>query len=264
MPIITFLSDFGLSDGYVGSVKGVILSINNNIKIVDITHDVKPYSIQQAAYTILTYYNYYPQNTIHLVVVDPGVGSVRFPLIIKTKKYYFVGPDNGIFSYIISKEKCHTFEIVPEKLERFYHCEISTTFHARDIFAPTAALLSKQISPEQLGCSFRKDLYCFDTDVLTGDNEIVAEIIYIDHFGNVVSGFSRKAFEDEKNRKIKEIIIKNNKLDSIKKTYSDVDEGEFLALWGSNGFLEISINKGNAAQKLGCRMNDDSIIIKLE
>ena len=264
MSIVTFLSDFGLNDAYVGCVKGVMLSLEKDIEIVDITHTVNPFSIDQAAYIIFNYYNYYPGGTVHLVVVDPGVGGSRLPLIIKTKKYYFVGPDNGIFSYIISKESYNAYSIKPGKCKKYFPVNASATFHARDIFGPAAALLSKGISPGRLGDPYTKSLHSFEQNVYINKNEIVVKIIYIDWFGNIISGLSKDIFKKVKTGEIREIIIKDLVLSCIKKTYSDVKKGEFLALWGSSGFLEISLNGGNAAEKLDCKMNVDFLKIKLE
>lgn len=264
MSIITLLTDFGVADWYIGSVKGVILSVDHNIQITDIAHTIDPYSIEQASFIILNYYCHYPENTVHLVVVDPGVGKKRIPLIIKTDKYFFVGPDNGIFSYIITMENYRAYIIEIEKLKQYRNQIISDTFHARDLFGPAAAFLSTGIPPEELGSPFNKDLVLKKTDIEVNGNEIIAKVIYIDHFGNIISNFSKNKFQQIKNRKIKRIGINKVSLIRLMDTYSDVKKGEYLALWGSHGFLEISINQGNAAKTLNCLINKDVIKIELE
>ena len=245
-------------------LEGVILSIDPTIQIVDISHNINPYSIEQVSFLILSYYDYYPEKTIHLTVVDPGVGGSRIPVIIKTVKYYFIGPDNGIFSYIIHKEDYTVFRIDINKLKKYYPHVISNTFHARDIFGPVSALLSKGILPEELGYLYHNELVCIKADIKIDQKEILAKIIHIDRFGNIISNFSRGNYDQMKMHKIKEISIKNLILNSMKDSYSNVKKGEFLALWGSHGFLEISINQGNAAKELNCMINSDFIKIKLE
>jgi S-adenosylmethionine hydrolase len=264
MSIITFLTDFGINDAYVGCVKGVILSIDPDIQIIDISHNIHPYSIEQVSFLVFCYYDYYPKGTIHLAVVDPGVGGSRIPIIIKTAKYYFVGPDNGIFSYIINKEDFTVFRVEINKLKKYYSQIISNTFHARDIFGPVAALLNKGIPPERLGSSYHKKLSFIKTDIKMNQNEILAKIIHIDRFGNIISNFSRSNYQQMKLGKIKKISIKKLTLTGIKDSYSNVKKDEFLALWGSHGFLEISINQGNAAKELNCLINKDFIKIRLE
>jgi S-adenosylmethionine hydrolase len=264
LSIITFLSDFGLNDWYTGCVKGVILSINQNIQIIDITHNISPFYIEQVAFIMFNYYDYYPEATVHLAVVDPGVGGERIPLIIRTEKYFFVGPNNGIFSYIIANENYSVYQVEIDKLKKYNPHFISNTFHARDIFGPAAALLTKGILPEELGHIYHQELMLNKTDISIKQDEILAKIVHIDRFGNIISNFSINNYRQMKNRKIKEISLKNILLDGLEKTYSNVRKGKFLALWGSHGFLEISINQGNAAKELKCLCNKDIIKIKLE
>ena len=258
MKVITFLSDFGLTDGYVGSVKGAIFSNFPEARVIDITHEIEPFQIEEAAYTLMSYYAFYPKNTVHLTVVDPGVGGKRAPLIIKTSNYYFVGPDNGLFSYLFQKEAYTAYEINTE----IFDANISATFHGRDIFAPVAAKLARGVKPELLAHPFKNKPVDFAKHISENQREFEAKIISIDRFGNIITNFSAFEFEAQSKKQIKNIKINDFTLNSIKRTYSDVEVGEVLALWGSAGFLEISINKGNAAEHLKCQVGDSNIRIK--
>ena len=260
MKIITLLSDFGLIDGYVGAVKGVILFNFPEAKIIDITHEIKPFQIEAAAYTLMSYYSYYPKDTVHMTVVDPGVGGKRAPLIIKTANYYFVGPDNGLFSYIFQKEAYSAFEINTKMIGS----KISATFHGRDIFAPVAAKLAQGVKHDLIAYPFKGKPIDFARHTSDKQNEFSAKIISIDRFGNIITNFSIFEYDAQKVKRIKNITVNKQSIKTIKKTYSDVETGELLALWGSAGFLEISINKGNAADNLNVSIGDDNIIIKFE
>ena len=258
MKVITFLSDFGLTDGYVGSVKGAIFSSFPEARIIDITHDIKPFQIEEAAYTLMSYYSFYPKGTVHLTVVDPGVGGKRAPLIVKTANYYFVGPDNGLFSYIFQKEAFTAFEINTNMFDP----NISATFHGRDIFAPVAAKLARGVKPELLGHPFQDKPVDFAKHISDKQQEFEAKVISIDRFGNIITDFSMFEYDAQSTKRVKSIAINNQTLKTIKRTYSDVKNGELLALWGSAGFLEISVNKGNAAEHLKCRVGDNNVRIK--
>lgn len=258
MKIITLLSDFGLTDGYVGSVKGAIFSNFPEARIIDITHEIKPFQIEEAAYTLMSYYSYYPKDTVHLTIVDPGVGGKRAPLIINTANYYFVGPDNGLFSYLFQKEAYSAFEINT----KLFNANISATFHGRDIFAPVAAKLARGVKPDLIAHPFKGQPVDFAMHISEKQNEFRAKIISIDRFGNIITNFSMFEYDAQEEKRIINISVNNKLIKTIKKTYSDVEIGELLALWGSAGFLEISINKGNAADSLNVSIGDDNIIIK--
>lgn len=266
MNLITFLSDFGTNDGYVGSVKGVILSINPNANVIDISHNIRPYQVAEGAYILNSFFDTYPGGSVHLAVVDPDVGSERLPLIIETTKYLFVGPDNGIFSYIYQREACNIYKIELNKLNKFSQIErnISSTFHARDIFGPVAALLSMGIPADKLGKGCYDKLVSLNKPLIIDRNDIKVDIIWIDHFGNIITNFSVHEYEQIIDREILAIEIKGSIINEIVHSYSSVPEGQLLAIWGSRSFLEISINKGNAAEKLGCIIGKDNIHIKLK
>lgn len=259
MNLISFLSDFGLSDGYVGSVKGSIHTYFPDAKIMDITHEIQPFQIEEAAYILTSYYDYYPKNTVHLAVVDPGVGSSRSALIIKTANYYFVGPDNGLFSYIYQREAYTAYEINTKMFTEKIH----PTFHARDVFGPVAAKLARGVKPELLSSPFTKKPVDIAEHLSDKQDIFKAKIISIDRFGNIITNFSKFEFDTLFHTEIKHIKIKDQLIQSLHNTYSDVKSGELLALWGSSGFLEISINRGNAAKFLNCHFGKDGVEIHL-
>lgn len=266
MNIISFLSDFGQNDGYVGSVEGMMLSINPNAQIINISHNILPFQIEQAAFTVMGYYRYFPKSTVHLAVVDPGVGGERLPLIVKTAKYFFVGPDNGIFSYVYQNEAYTSYKIDVSRLKdrKSVSGFISNTFHARDVFGPVAALLSRGISPEKIADLYKEKPVVITRTVCKEDNLIKAKIISIDHFGNIITNVTRNELEQSGVNIIKTVVVKGKILGGLKRTYSDVAENEYLALWGSGGFLEIAVNQGNAAKQLDCAINQEIIEIHLE
>lgn len=263
MNIVSFLSDFGSEHGYVGSVKGVILTYNPAAAIIDISHQVESFNIREAAYILYTYYKYFPSKTVHLAVVDPGVGSERDPIVIETSNYYFVGPDNGLFSEILYREAVKIYKIVPDKLLNMNGIikTFSKTFHARDIFAPTAALLSKGVSTDLISEEFEKKPVVFSNQLSINKDVIKADILAVDHFGNLIINLLRDDFEQRVGGEIKEIRIKNNVITDLSNTYNDADSGQLLALWGSSGFLEISVNQGNASEILSCKIGGDKVAI---
>ncbi len=227
--MITFLSDFGDRDWFVAAVKGEILKINKKVLIVDITHRLVPYDINSAAFVLKSVYRNFPAGTIHLVVIDPGVGSERKPIIVESAGYYFVGPDNGVFSYIYNKDS-RVYKINQKK-------RLSSTFHARDIFGPSAARLSKGLSPEVLGIN-RKDYVKFEFPKIKKiKSGIQGEVIYIDHFGNLITNIPNST-------DVKELYILKRKV-LVKRFYGEGKMDEIIAIKGSCGFYEIASNKRN-------------------
>ena len=265
MGIITFYSDFGNQDGYVGAVKGSILSLNPRANIVDISHESQPFDIRSAAYNLLTYYNQFPGNTVHLAVVDPGVGGKRDPIIVRTSKYMFVGPDNGIFSLILENEAYSAYIIDPMQLKKIsgYNRGSGDTFHARDIFGPVAALLAKGENIQRLIAGIAGRIQLLNIVVERHDNRIEAEILNYDRFGNIITNLKKQYLTDIKKTGIAEVRYKTYIFDKISETYCSVATGEPLAVWGSSGFLEIGVNQGNAKQYFNSERTDRlEIIIK--
>ncbi len=237
--IITITTDFGLSDHYVGSMKGVILDINPKCNIVDITHEIPQYDIFKASIVIRNFYKFFPKDSIHLVVVDPGVGSERKPIAVRSNHGIFVGPDNGVFSYVIEASS-NVFEITNKE---FMLEDISTTFHGRDIFAPTAAHLSLGVDIGAFGSEISSpELIDFKKPEIL-DSKIIGEVIYEDSFGNLITNISAELMVG-----ISQIIIDGHTIDTVATSYNDVPAGNLLAIIGSSGYLEISVNQGSASE----------------
>ena len=258
--IITFTSDFGLDDGYVGIVKGSIKSINPTVEIIDLSHQIKPFDVRSAAWIIFNAYKFFPQNSIHLVVVDPAVGSSQRRILLTNGNYHFVGPDSGVFSYILNEGSDHWRSYQLTNPELFLK-NVSSSFHARDIFGPVAAHLSKGVSPEKVGpgievSSINKSI-C--KQVMNNGNKINGEIVYIDRFGNLITNIlSSLVAQTVSNSFV--CSIKETKIKHLSSTYSSSAEGEILVFPGSHGFLEIAVNQGSARDRLKCGIGDPVLI----
>jgi S-adenosylmethionine hydrolase len=249
--IITLLTDFGISDFYVGSMKGVILNISPDVQIVDITHDVTSQHIEEAAFVLKRSYAYFPAGTIHVIVVDPGVGSERAILAVQTDRYLFLAPDNGVLKYIFH---AHPHAVVYRVTNSSYFLSrVSPTFHGRDIFAPVAAHLSKGCQLDTLGELFQDYIVGNIKMPAIESGGISGEIVYIDKFGNGVTNIEGPTIIDKKNIEVK---VKSQLLKGLYSTYTDVAEGEPLILIGSGGTLEISIRGQNASKKMGLCVGD--------
>lgn len=271
-PVVALLTDFGLQDGYVGIMKGAILKINPSVQIVDLCHSAEPYDIFGAAYILSSAYRYFPSGTVHVAVVDPGVGSSRRIICLKTKDYIFLAPDNGILSLIAAHDNP---EVITEVTNNEYFLpEISNTFHGRDIFAPVAAHLANGISALEFGKKISRIREIeIPVPVLSSNSVLTAEVIYIDRFGNIVTNIDSSVLEKIKftaNGKYADkintirgrfsIVIANRKIERISKSYSEVKNGELAALFGSSGYLEIAANKDSAKELLNVRKGDKIVV----
>ena len=247
--IITLTTDFGNSDHFVGTMKGVILTIQPAAHIVDITHDVPPFDVQQGAFVIAQAYRYFPKKTIHVVVVDPGVGSTRRPLLVEMSGQFFVAPDNGVLSMIFAREKAKVRHIAND---RYFLHPVSRTFHGRDVFAPSAAHLAAGITPGQFGPRIEDYLrLTFDQPVPAGKKVWMGAVLSVDRFGNIITNFHMDAFPQVKTRAF-ELKLGTRKITRLALTFTECEPGELFALVGSSGFLEVAIKEGSAAKLLGC------------
>ncbi|AFZ70529.1 hypothetical protein Calag_0787 [Caldisphaera lagunensis DSM 15908] len=264
--VIGLITDFG-NNFYTGIMKGVIKNINNNVSIIDIDNNIPKFSILSGSYVLYTSYEWMPKKAILLAVVDPGVGTERRALILETKNYYFVGPDNGLlYESAINDGIVSMHEIEIEKLNNLLrnkydlNINISRTFHGRDVFAPSAALLSLNENISLFTKNIDKIVELKILDYIKEDNKIYLKVIYIDDFGNVVlsSKFNNLNIKDSKVVK----IIRNGSEIGIKvgEKFADVNEGELLIYENSFGFAEIAMNKGNASKFLGLKIGDEVII----
>ncbi len=249
-PVITLTTDFGTGDYFVGVMKGVILSINPDAKIVDISHEISPFNIREGGFLLSNSYSYFPEKTVHLVVVDPGVGSRRRPIIAKTKRYFFVAPDNGILSYIYKKE--NNIEVYEITNSNYFLKPVSQTFHGRDIFASVAAHISKGISCNEFGKRINDFTSISINEPVIRKNIMTGEIVCIDRFGNLITNISKEDFESsllQSKKKKFEIKINNIKIRNISDSYSSAKDKNLGAIWGSHGYLELFSREANAGEK---------------
>lgn len=246
-PVITLLSDFGLSDGYVASMKGAILRICPSARLVDVTHLVPPQDIRAGAFLLANVYPEFPEGTIHLAVVDPGVGTGRKPIAVVTPRAVLVGPDNGLFSLVLEKETSVEARILENPAYR--HLKVSNTFHGRDIFAPAAAHLASGAPFEGFGPVCTPHIAPWSRAARAGD-ELRGEIIHIDRFGNAISNIGEKMMREFAVEGGTAAGIRGQSLPLVS-AYGDLDPGAVMALIGSSGYLEVAVNQGSAAKKLG-------------
>jgi S-adenosylmethionine hydrolase len=245
-PLITLTSDFGLKDPFVGIMKGVMLGINPSARIIDITHGISRQNIQEAAFSIESSYKYFPHKTIHVVVVDPGVGSGRRPILVSAEGHYFIGPDNGIFSRIYYSGERPTVINITSK--HYFLPQLSSTFHGRDIFAPVAAWLSKGINILRFGDPITDYILIPYTEPVVIQNaSIEGEIIYIDGFGNLITNISSNSIDElTHDRDVVQISVKGLAA-PFKTHYAEAGDKSLCCLVNSFGYLELFVNGGSAA-----------------
>lgn len=248
MKTIALLTDFGLSDNFVGVIKGVILRINPRVRLVDISHAVTAHDIPQAAFLLKSSYRYFPEGTVFLVVVDPGVGAKRRPLIIRSRNYLFVGPDNGCLSPAAAKDGIKRIIAIENK--RYFLQPLSHTFHGRDIFAPVAAQLARGKNLRLFGRPLKSIRQLELPQPEIRKNTLRGEIIYIDRFGNLVTNIEQSLFKRFTRDKRFKIRIKDSSIDNVVSSYQAAKPGAPLAVFGGFGNLEISLNQGSAEKSL--------------
>ena len=261
-PIITLLSDFGLKDPYVAEMKAVILGICPDARIVDISHSVPKFDVRMGAFTLASAAPYFPDGTIHVAVVDPSVGTKRRALIVETKRCFYVGPDNGLL--ILAAEKDGISQAYEIRNPKLMLSRVSSTFHGRDIFAPSAARLASGISPTEFGPKV-KDCKrpSFSKPTLRANNELKGEVLHIDDFGNLITNVSSSdlAKLGIKITRLLNISLKDTLLHlQLYKTYGEAPLRSALAIIGSHDLLEISVNQGSASQKLKAKVGDSLIV----
>ncbi|MGC9395223.1 MAG: SAM hydrolase/SAM-dependent halogenase family protein [Anaerolineae bacterium] len=267
--IISITTDFGTRDGYVGTMKGVIAGIAPGVPCIDITQEIPPQDVRSAAYVLWTALPYFPLESVHVVVVDPGVGTARRPIAARTPWGMLVGPDNGVFSYVW--EAAPPTMIVELANPAYRNLAISNTFHGRDIFSPAGAHLARGVPLAELGPEV-EDPVRLPTPVFTvSDTTIAGEVIYIDHFGNVITSIGRLVWDGALlsldpvfgdvpsgivNAARVRVLVGGRDLGPIRHTYGEVSLGEPLALVGSEGLLELAVNHGHGARALGLQIGD--------
>jgi S-adenosylmethionine hydrolase len=259
-PIITLLTDFGLKDPYVASLKGVILTINPRCRMIDINLLVNHLDIEFCAFILANAYSAFPKGTIHLSVVDPGVGSQRKPILFVTKNYFFIGPDNGLFTLALQREKVR--QAVGLTNRKYFLPHVSTTFHGRDIFAPVAAHLSLGTKPKAFGHEIGSWAELPFQRPRTKQGKLVGRVVHIDTFGNLVSNIDQKHFFEFVRGHSFAIKVGRRAIHVLKKGYWEGKRNELMALFGSGGFMEISIREGSAQKSFRVKKGDRVVVRK--
>jgi len=261
-PIITLTTDFGGNDHFVGAMKGVILDIVPEAQIIDICHSVQAFDVLDGALTISQAYSYFPTRTVHVVVIDPGVGTARRPILASSDKYHFVAPDNGVLSMVYAREeRMHVRHITSQ---HYFLQPVSNTFHARDIFSPVAAFLAKEVDSLKFGDEV-EDYVRFSAPKpkAVDENRLRGVVLKVDRFGNLITnvtpqdapklfGGAAQAFK---------IVVGSREITEIHNAYAEGAPGEVIGILGSMGFLEIAANRGAAAQLTGAGKGSDVTII---
>jgi S-adenosylmethionine hydrolase len=253
MGLITLTTDFGANDWFVGAMKGVIFGINPQATLVDITHNLCRGDIRAGAFALMASHRFFPKHTVHVAVVDPGVGSERNAIAVQTADYAFVGPDNGVLSWALRHEKVRTIRRLENA--KFFLQPVSRTFHGRDIFAPVAAQLSKGLSFAKLGPEQSDYVRLPWPEPKRSHREVAGEVLYIDYFGNAITNLSGESLlasglGDGR------VYAGRKVIRGLKHFYQHAREGELLAIVSSSGFLEIAINGGSAAKTLRLKVGD--------
>jgi S-adenosylmethionine hydrolase len=269
MQIITLTTDFGTKDWFVGTMKGVILGIAPRAAIVDITHEIPAGDIRAGAFALAAGYRFFPKGTVHAAVVDPGVGGARKAIVVQTADYLFVGPDNGVLSLALAKEKIKSVHLLENA--NYFLRPVSHTFHGRDIFAPVAAHLSRGAPVHKLGPAQKDFIRLSRPQPRVRQNRIEGKVVFIDRFGNAITNIENTSL----NPKTKvvpgrrpalqstsvsglnasgEVFVGRRRLCQVKAFYQSVRAGQAVAVPGSCGFLEIAVNGGSAAKRFGLKI----------
>lgn len=251
-PIVTLTTDFGLQDHFVGTVKGVILDILPDAEIVDISHAVQAFDVLDGALTLAQAYKYFPYGTVHVVVVDPGVGGSRRPIVASTERHNFVAPDNGVLSTVFADEP--KIQVRHVTAQHYFLQPLSRTFHARDIFAPVAGYLAKGADPAKFGPAISDYVRLnLPKPTLAGENTFRGVILKVDRFGNLITNISPvetpRIFQA--NPVAFKIVIGDREITYLRENYSEGAPGEIFAIIGSMGYLEIATHQASAAEALG-------------
>ncbi len=254
--MITLTTDFGEADYFVPAMKGAIYMVNREVDIIDLSHQIPAHDVYAAAFTLMCCYKEFPKWTIHVAVVDPGVGSNRRPIFVMTDEYYFIGPDNGIFSYIYQRETVN--RVVHLKESHYFPRKVSNTFHGRDIFAPIAAYVAKQVDWRKLGEEI-DDYIKFNTPVPTvhSENQIRGHVIHVDRFGNIVTNITAEELTSERVQRGVRVRVGKHEATRLLTHFAEASNNELFAYFGSAGFLEIAVLRQPAAKLVETRRGMD-------
>ncbi len=256
--IVSLITDFGEQAEYAGAMKGAILSANPRCQVVDVTHQIPARDIPRAAFVLKNSYPWFPEGTVHLVVVDPGVGMSRRALVLEKGRHFFVGPDNGVFTGIFSAPgEGAGYEITQEE---FFRKPVSATFHGRDLFGPVAGHLSAGLPPQKLGPRVSGFIRAEGPRPERQGNRLTGLILWADPFGNLITNIGREEYGQLLAEREWRISGRGWRIEKLAKTYGEGRKGQPLALFGSSGNLEIAVNQGPAAERLGLKAGDPLVI----
>ncbi len=246
--LITLTTDFGSADHFVAVMKGVILSIAPRVTLVDITHEIEPYDVNQAAFVIAQAWRYFPRRTIHAIVIDPGVGTARRPILAEAGGQFFIAPDNGVLSMVYDSAG-HKVRVISNA--RWMSKSVSRTFHGRDVFAPAAAHLARGVRPAEFGKTIHDYVRATLQPLRIAGDAYAGVILKVDRFGNLITNFHIDEFPDVRTRPI-ELRVGAQRIHRLALTFAGAAVGELFAIVGSSGYLEIAANQAPAAKLLGC------------
>lgn len=250
MRTVTILTDFGLDDWFVGTIKGVISGIAPRAAVVDLAHGIAPGNVRSGAFALAVSCRFFPRSTVHLAIVDPGVGSARSPIAVRTRDYVFVGPDNGVLSWALRNEQVR--EIRHLENSRYFRPDVSRTFHGRDIFAPVAAYLCQGVPLSRLGPEAKSIIELPWPQPRIESSRIRGEILFVDHFGNAISNIPNDLVQHGEGTV--RVQLPRRRLCRLRTHYQSVPAGKPVAVPGSTGFVEIAVNDGNASRALGLKV----------
>jgi len=257
--MITLTSDFGLKDPYVAEMKGVILKINPKAILIDVTHEIEKFNIRAAAFTLDSAAPHFPEGTVHLAVVDPGVGTQRRAITIQTRKGFFVGPDNGILILAAQNQGIeHVYQLANPK---FRLPVVSGTFHGRDVFAPAAAYLDKGVQPAEFGPEIKDPVTPEYVHVKISGGSLSGEVLDVDGFGNIITNIAEKDVAFKEGDSVQVELAESLLKIQFGKTYAQAKPKEPILLVGSHGFMEIALNQDSAAKKLHVKTGDRIVIM---
>jgi S-adenosylmethionine hydrolase len=258
MSVITLTTDFGTRDYYVATMKGVIYSINPAARIVDITHEIEKQAVTEAGIVLKSTIRYFPTRSIHVAVVDPGVGGARRPILVESGGHWFIGPDNGIFTFACGPD-ARAWELTDPSVRLQ---SVSDTFHGRDVFSPAAAHLSLGRAADRFGPPVQELTKVPTRAPLTFHDRVLGEVIHVDSFGNLITNISREIIEELVTAGDITVELSGRLVTGLARTYTDADPGSLIALIGSTNLLEIAVRDGNAHRKLGMGRGDPVVMVR--
>lgn len=257
-PIITLTTDYGTTDHLVGTIKGAILNIQPEAQLVDINHHVQPFDLLDGALAIAAAYRYFPPRTVHLVVVDPGVGTPRRPILVTGGQHYFVAPDNGVLSAVYEREPSLTVRHV--SAEHYFLRPLSPTFHGRDVFAPVAAWLTKNWQPASFGEEISDYVRFALPKPKAADGKVRGVVLRVDHFGNLMTNLTPEDVPQAVAQGRLKMRVGSKEVTRVAQTYMQGEPNEPIVVLGSSGYLEVSVNRGSAARLLGVQRGAEVVV----